>query len=114
MLVSEFKILNTIRIALISATMLYSSYSDWISREVDDKVWIISGIIGGALTALDLFLTWNFRYLTLTLISIGVGCGLAYAFYYFGLYGGADAKAIMVISIAVSYTHLTLPTTPYV
>jgi len=101
LLVNEFKILNTIRIALISATMLYSSYSDWISREVDDKVWMISGIIGGALTALDLFLTWNFRYLILTLISIGIGCGLAYAFYYFGFYGGADAKAIMVISIGL-------------
>ena len=89
------------RIALVSAAMLYSSYSDWVSREVDDRVWIISGIIGGALTALDLVLIWNLRYLILALISIGLGCGLAYAFYYFGFYGGADAKAVMVISIGL-------------
>jgi len=100
-LLNEFKILDATRIALVLATMLYSSYSDWVSREVDDKVWIVSGIIGGILTILDLILTWSFRYLILTLISIGIGCGFAYAFYYFGFYGGADAKAVMVISISL-------------
>ncbi len=100
-MLSELKVLDAVRISLISATMLYSSYSDWVSREVDDKVWIISGVIGGALTALDLLLTWSLRYLILALISIGLGCGLAYAFYYFGFYGGADAKAVMVISIGL-------------
>ena len=100
-MLSELKVLDAARISLISATMLYASYSDWVSREVDDKVWIVSGIIGGALTALDLILTWSLRYLILALISIGFGCGLAYAFYYFGFYGGADAKAVMVISIGL-------------
>jgi len=98
---NELKVLEAVRVALVSATMLYSSYSDWVSREVDDKVWIISGIIGGALTTLNLLLTWSFRHLILALISIGFGCGLAYAFYYFGFYGGADAKAVMVISIGL-------------
>jgi len=100
-LLSELRVLDAVRISLISATMLYASYSDWVSREVDDKVWIISGIIGGALTALDLILTWSLRYLIIAVISIVVGCGLAYAFYYFGFYGGADAKAVMVISIGL-------------
>ncbi|HDJ66759.1 MAG TPA: A24 family peptidase [Nitrososphaeria archaeon] len=100
-MLNEFKILDATRIALVLATMLYSSYSDWVSREVDDKVWIVSGIIGGILTILDLILTWSFRYLILTLISIGIGCGFAYAFYYFGFYGGADAKAVMVISVSL-------------
>ena len=100
-MLSELRVLDAVRISLISATMLYASYSDWVSREVDDKVWIISGVIGGALTALDLLLTWSLRYLILALISIGVGCGLAYAFYCFGFYGGADAKAVMVISIGL-------------
>ncbi|RLF98256.1 MAG: hypothetical protein DRN49_06160 [Thaumarchaeota archaeon] len=98
---NELGILDAMRVALISATMIYSSYSDWISREVDDKVWMVSGIVGGILTTLDLVLIWSFRYLTLTLISIAIGCVLAYAFYYFGFYGGADAKAIMVISISL-------------
>ena len=84
-MLSELKVLDAVRIALVSAAMLYSSYSDWVSREVDDRVWIISGIIGGALTALDLVLIRNLRYLILALISIGFGCGLAYAFYYFCL-----------------------------
>ena len=100
-MLNELGILDAMRVALISATMIYSSYSDWISREVDDKVWIVSGIVGGILTTLDLVLIWSFRYLTLTLISIAIGCILAYAFYYFGFYGGADAKAIMVISISL-------------
>jgi len=93
--------LEAARIIVISATMVYASYRDWVAREVDDEVWFLGGGVGAALTMLDLAISWSMAKLLLTLISIGVAGGTAFAFYYFGLYGGADAKAVIVISISL-------------
>jgi len=81
--------------------MFYASYEDWIKREVDDEVWIICGAVGGMLTAFDLITKWNLSLFIAAAISIALSSGLAIAFYYFGLYGGADAKAVITISLAL-------------
>ena len=94
-------LLDFSRIGVVSATMLYASYRDWVDREVDDWVWLVGGGVGAALTALDLILYWNMAKLIFSLISIALTSGLAFAFYFFGLYGGADAKAVAVISISL-------------
>jgi len=93
--------LDIIRIAIISAGMIYASYRDWVAREVEDNVWIICGTLGGVLTAVDLLTRWNLNLITFSAFSIILASGLAFAFYYFGLYGGADAKAIAVISVSL-------------
>ena len=93
--------LDVIRIAIISAGMVYASYRDWIAREVEDHVWIICGALGGLLTIADLLMRWNLNLVIFSAFSIILASGLAFAFYYFGLYGGADAKAIAVISISL-------------
>jgi len=93
------------RIAVIAAGMFYASYEDWVRREVDDKVWIVCGAIGGALTALDLASRWSLSLLTASAISIAISSGLAMALYYLGLYGGADAKAVMTISLGLPIYH---------
>lgn len=97
--------LDLVRILVVSAGMAYASYRDWISREVEDKVWIISGVIGGALTALNLSLQPDFNLLILHALSITLASGLAFAFYYLGLYGGADAKAVAFISVSLPIYH---------
>lgn len=89
------------RISLIAATLFYTSYLDWKYREVDDKVWIISGVLAMALTMLDMIIVWSLDRFFLSLISIGFSSGLAFGFYFLGLYGGADAKAILVVSLAL-------------
>lgn len=94
-------ILLPARITLIMATMVYASYQDWVSREIDDKVWVIGGGVGAALTGLDLAWSWSLVKLILTFMSIGLSTGLAFMFYYMGLYGGADAKAIAAISASL-------------
>lgn len=94
-------LLDVVRIMIISAGMVYASYRDWVSREVDDKVWIICGALSGTLTAIDILRQWNPTLVTLSAFSIILASGLAFAFYYFGLYGGADAKAIAVISVGL-------------
>jgi len=93
--------LDLMRIVIVSGAMVYASYQDWISREVDDRIWIVSGAIGGLLTAIDIIARWDPRLAILTVLSIVLASGLAFAFYYFGLYGGADAKAIVIISIGL-------------
>jgi preflagellin peptidase FlaK len=89
------------RISLISATLLYTSYLDWKYREVDDKAWIISGVLATVLTVFDLALRWSIDRLFFSILSIGLSSGLAFGFYLLGLYGGADAKAILIISLGL-------------
>lgn len=95
------EVLTPIRIGVVTAGLLYASYRDWASREVDDWIWIICGAAGVILTGLDLVSWWGLDRLILALISIALSAGLAFAFYFFGFYGGADAKAIAVVSIAL-------------
>ncbi|MEN2974246.1 MAG: A24 family peptidase C-terminal domain-containing protein [Candidatus Caldarchaeales archaeon] len=95
------EILLLTRISILSATLFYTSYLDWRYREVSDSVWIISGSLVTALTIVDLALDWSMTKLLLSLLSIGLSTGLAFGFYFFGLYGGADAKAIFIISLGI-------------
>ncbi|MEM4648845.1 MAG: A24 family peptidase C-terminal domain-containing protein [Nitrososphaerota archaeon] len=95
------EVLTPIRIGIVAAGLSYASYRDWIAREVDDWVWVICGAAGAILTGADLISWWSLNRLLLISISIALSAGLALAFYFFGFYGGADAKAIIVISIAL-------------
>ncbi|MCL7396241.1 MAG: prepilin peptidase [Thaumarchaeota archaeon] len=89
------------RISLVSATLLYTSYLDWKYREVDDKAWIISGVLATILTVFDLAHRWSMDKLLLSILSIGFSSSLAFGFYFLGLYGGADAKAILIVSLGL-------------
>ncbi|MCS7135859.1 MAG: prepilin peptidase [Nitrososphaerota archaeon] len=91
--------LETIRIALILAMMCYASYSDLRFREVSDKLWLIFGIIGAIITTYDFVTAGLSDYTFLGLISIGVSAAVSFGLYYAKLYGGADAKALTVISV---------------
>jgi len=101
------QVLQLIRISIISTTLLYSSYLDWKFREVDDRVWMLSGSILLVLTILDLvFFNLTLEYVYVCLLSIGLSSGLAFLFYFLGFYGGADAKAILVVSLGLPvYKH---------
>ncbi len=85
--------------ALIAGIMLaVASYQDFRTREIDDKVWLIGGGLGGALTAYEALFTPAYPYL-LAGFSIGITAALAFGVYYLGLYGGADAKALLAIAL---------------
>lgn len=101
------QVIQLIRIGAILTTLLYSSYLDWKFREVDDRVWAVSGSILLILTILDLALFNPIpEGISTYLISIGLSSGLAFLFYFLGFYGGADAKAIFVVSLGLPvYKH---------
>ena len=97
------EIVNIISAALSFLFLAYASYSDLKTRTVDNKVWIIMICCGMVLLPfkIDLY----------CLVSIAFMVSFAFLIYYLGVFlsnihllrsricGGADAKAIIALSI---------------
>jgi preflagellin peptidase FlaK len=77
--------------------LCFTSYLDLKTREVEDKVWIIFGVCAALLQGYEVF-TGLTDLLTLG-ISVLVSALLGLGLYYFGFYGGADGKALIVLAI---------------
>jgi preflagellin peptidase FlaK len=68
-------------------------------REVPDRVWLIYGLVGFGLTSYHLYVAPS--GLALSVVSILLSAGVAFGLNYFGLFGGADAKAIICLSVTI-------------
>ena len=84
----------------------YASWSDYKTREVNNTVWILFAPPAFALTFIEILL-YESAQLTPRLISYGVCFGLTATFavilFYAGGFGGADAKALMCLAIALPF-----------
>ena len=85
--------------------LFYASWSDLKTREVSNWVWVFFAPIGLALTLTKLvFFPVNendtFYWFG---ISVGITSALAVALFYAGAYGGADAKALICLSLALPF-----------
>jgi preflagellin peptidase FlaK len=89
-----------LKLLVIGASLLIGSYQDLKTREIDDRLWIIAGIAGGLLTVAEIVTTPSYP-LFLAGLSILISGVLAFGIYFLGLYGGADAKALMVVALAM-------------
>ena len=75
------------------------------TRRVPSAVWIPLGMLGALLVVWDGWVAYSAgvaaweAFLIPTALSLGVLVPLAYCFWWFGGFGGADAKAIMVIAL---------------
>jgi preflagellin peptidase FlaK len=76
-----------------------ASIFDWRTREVPDKVWLAFLPIGVALTATHLYIVPSL--ILLTVISAVLTVVISFTMFYFGLFGGADAKAIMCLGATI-------------
>jgi prepilin signal peptidase PulO-like enzyme (type II secretory pathway) len=95
-------LLPTIDAVALSVSLLFfvvGSISDFKTREVDDKVWWAYGPLGATLTGIRLIIDPSL--LLLTGISIGIAFLISMGMFYFGLTGGADAKAIICLGITL-------------
>jgi preflagellin peptidase FlaK len=83
--------------------LVYASWSDLKTREVNNKVWIILGPLALALTAFQFlcFSSQPIQLLQSFILSFVVTSALAVAVFYAGGFGGADAKALMCIALAL-------------
>ena len=113
-ILDNFMLLSRIAAALFM--LIYGSYSDLKFREISDKLWIVFAGIGMLLNTLH-FLLYGFESLNpiLTIVSFTVTAVIAVVLYMIRFYGGADAKAIIVLGIILPlYTspHMIHPFTP--
>jgi len=100
---------------------MYASWSDWKRREVSNKVWAVLAPLALLFTSVQ-YVMFRGDLLVYTL-SVAVTSGLAIVLFYAGAFGGADAKALMCLSLALPRypTHffsvfatftVTLPVSP--
>lgn len=97
------QILESSRIILLLGFLIYASWSDYKTREVSNKVWIILGPLSLALTSIQ-FLVYSpqpIQNIILYALSFGITSSLAIIIFYVGGFGGADAKALMCIALAL-------------
>ena len=95
--------LDLARIIPLAVVVGYAAYKDIKYGEVSNKVWLYTPI-GFALTLLSCFL--NPQTFVLSLISIGATTLIAFTIFYLNGWGGADAKAFLMIGAS-------LPITPF-
>ena len=96
-------------LAVTAAVLIYASWSDFKTREVSNRVWVIYAPIALALSLAE-FLLYNPSKLLLFGISAGFTIGLAFLLFYSGGFGGADSKALMCIAVALPFAPEILST----
>ena len=84
---------------------VYASWSDYKTREVENIVWILFAPLAFALTLAELILYWPSQ-LWLYGACFGLTAVFAVLLFYAGGFGGADAKALMCIALALPFYPL--------
>lgn len=92
-----------IKAVAVGAMLAVASYQDLKTREIEDKVWVVGGVVGAALTLYEAATAQGYPFL-LAAFSVALTAGLAFGVYYLGLYGGADAKALLAIAVAFPFS----------
>jgi len=98
-------------VAVSLGFLVYASWSDYKTREVSDRVWVIYAPAALALTLIELLLFASSQ-LWLFGISVGVTIGLALLLFFTGQFGGADSKAFMCIAVALPFFPTALVAQP--
>ncbi len=96
----EFFKVGLIKVIVSLVFLLSASYFDYKEREVPDTVWALFIPIAASLTIYELYLSgFAWPLLTKVLLSIVLSTALFLVVSYVGLYGGADAKALISLSV---------------
>ncbi|MDS0476247.1 A24 family peptidase C-terminal domain-containing protein [Natrinema sp. 1APR25-10V2] len=84
----------------------WTAVRDIQTRRVSSAVWIPLSVLGTALLVWDGWLAWSaggtgwtYEFLLPTAISVGLVVPIAYLFWWVGGFGGADAKALLVLAV---------------
>jgi preflagellin peptidase FlaK len=90
------------RIAAALLFLFYASWSDYKTREVNNTVWILFAPLAFALTFLQLYI-YRFFQLPFYGICFCLTTIFAIILFYSGAFGGADAKALMCLALALPF-----------
>lgn len=105
------EILDGTRLSLCLAFMIYASWSDWKNREVSNAVWLILGPTAFLLTSFH-YVLFAPHLLQFYILSFVTTSALSMALFYAGAFGGADAKALICLSLALPYYPIYLSPSP--
>ncbi len=94
------EMLDLTRIAVCLAFLIYASWSDYKTREVSNMVWVVFAPAALALTVVQFFISAQESQYTY-ILSFAVTSILSLVLFYAGAFGGADAKALICLSIAL-------------
>ncbi len=93
---------DPLRFLLCLLFLLIASIYDIRTREVPNWIWAVFAPIGLALTLASLMLGgWSYPRITMLVISAILTICLSLALFYIGMFGGADAKALMCLAAAM-------------
>lgn len=101
-------VFDAAKTGLVLLFFTYASWSDYKSREVSDRVWIVLGPLSLILTLSELFLYEPSQF-TAYGICFGLTSVFAIVLFYTGAFGGADAKALMCLALALPFYPELLP-----
>ncbi|WP_265109367.1 A24 family peptidase C-terminal domain-containing protein [Halosolutus halophilus] len=84
----------------------WAAVRDVRTRRVSSAVWIPLAIVGGGTLVWDGWIArqaggpaWTYDFLVPAAISLGLVVPIAYLFWWLGGFGGADAKALLVLAL---------------
>jgi len=107
--------LGSLRLIVTFAFLLFASWSDMKTHEVSNKVWIFFGPLAFVLALIDSLRAPLLESLTFFGSSLIVISVLAVALFYLGFFGGADAKALICLSLAFpTYPNGIFPSLGYI
>jgi len=95
-------VLSAARVSITIAFFLYASWNDFKTREVSNTVWIVFAPVAFSLAFVETFLFGSWR-LPLYGMCIGITTVFAVLLFYGGGFGGADAKALMCLALALPF-----------
>jgi preflagellin peptidase FlaK len=98
------ELLDGLRVFISFIFLVYASWADFKTREVSNKVWAIFGPLALLLTIFQYVLFPQDQDLLLYyILPITITVALSLVLFYAGGFGGADAKALICISLALPY-----------
>ena len=96
-----------LRVLISIFFFLVSSWYDYKFREVPNGVWVLFAPIGFALTFTQYYAEYVFEgtyhIFLYWLLSVGITTAISFLLFYAGFFGGADAKALICLSITLPY-----------
>lgn len=95
-----YEVFDGLRVLVSLIFLFYASWSDIRKREVSNKVWVIFAPLALALTSLKFFVS-SPDSLYAFVLSFVITSVLSITLFYAGAFGGADAKALICLSLAL-------------
>lgn len=89
------------KVVLCAAGLGFASAQDWRTREVSDAIWLVMGCCGVALTAVELWIDFSYPRLATLVVSAVLCFALGLGLYHLGFFGGADAKCLWCLGVAL-------------